>query len=131
MNEFLGTLLQAVITAVVPVITAFLVKWLNALGKRTKEELALETADYYIDEALRAVTDAILYTSQTYVDGVKEDGKWDSDSQATALRTAVNQAKTMLSKDASDYIETAYGDINKFIAVQVEAQIKRLRGQAV
>ena len=67
MNELLSDLLIAVITAAVPVLTAFAIAYI----KRVAANVAAETDDVkaqgYITEIADAVSAAVAATSQTYV----------------------------------------------------------------
>jgi hypothetical protein len=61
MQEFLTTLLQAVITAAVPIVTAFLVRFLTTKTAEASRTAQNATADKYINEAGEAASTAVLY----------------------------------------------------------------------
>ena len=71
MQELLSNLLIAVITAAVPVITAYGI----SLIKKTAENAAANTSNVkeqgYIREIADAISDAVAATSQTYVDALR------------------------------------------------------------
>lgn len=86
MNELLSDLLIAVITAAVPVLTAFAITYI----KRVAANVAAETDDVkaqgYITEIADAVSAAVAATSQTYVDALKQAGKFDLEAQKEAAQ---------------------------------------------
>ena len=124
MNTLITDILQAIIAAAVPIVTGFAVSFLNAKAKHAKESAKSETARRYIDEADDAVTKAVLHTSQTYVDALKESGTFNPENQVTALRKAVARAGALLTADAKQFLREGYGDLSEYLEAQIEAQVK-------
>jgi len=119
-------MLASLITAVVMLLTAYIIRFIATKTQQLKAATENETVKRYLQEASDAVTDAVLATSQTYVDEMKKSGKFSIDSQKTALMLAVDAAKDSLSSSAADFIETTYGDISKYLESKIEAEIKAL-----
>lgn len=124
MKEALLTLLQAVIAAAVPVITAFLCNYLNAKKEEAKAITANETVKALIDSALDAVEKAVAVTNQTYVDTLKKSGTFTVENQHEAFQRSYDTAKQLLTKEAAEYIEIAYGGLQEWLTAQIEAQVK-------
>ena len=124
MNEFLTTLLQAVLVAAVPVCAAFIGKGLKALATYLGQNSESETARKYLSAAADAVATAVTYTSQVYVDKLKESGQFTKDNQKEALGIAVAQAKNLLTAEAAAYLQTAYGDLNEYLKSRIEAEVR-------
>ena len=124
MNELIATLLQSVITVAVPILATFAVRWLNAKAEQTKEETKSELAARYIDEAADAVSNAVLHTSQTYVDALKANNQWTKENQAMALKRAITQARSMLTREANRFLAETYGDVSRYLETLIEAEIK-------
>ena len=74
MSDFLTQLLQAVITAAIPVCGAFLIQFLN----RKSDQIAAETDSIELKALIAQVDDAVskavTYTTQTFVDSMKKNG---------------------------------------------------------
>lgn len=81
MNEFLSTLLQAVLVAAVPVIATFASKGLSALSRYFIVKMENETAKKYLTAAEEAAKKAVTYTSQTYVDALKKSDSFSKENQ--------------------------------------------------
>lgn len=130
MKEFLFELLQAVATAAVPVCAAFLVQFL----RRKSAEAAARTDSLITKELLaevtEAVTTAVTYTSQTYVDALKVSGKFTKENQEEALKKAVEQAEKLLTAEARAFLEKAYGDLNAYLVSKIEAEVRVQKQQA-
>ncbi|RKJ41916.1 hypothetical protein D7X94_00045 [Acutalibacter sp. 1XD8-33] len=124
MNEFLTTLLQAVLVAAVPVCAAFIGKGLKALAGYLGQKSENETAKKYLAAAADAVATAVTYTSQVYVDKLKETGQFTKENQREALGIAVAQAKNLLTAEAAAFLENAYGDLNEYLKSRIEAEVR-------
>ena len=124
MNEFLTTLLQAVLVAAVPVCAAFIGKGLKSLASYLGQKSENETAKKYLAAAADAVATAVTYTSQVYVDKLKETGQFTKENQREALEIAVAQAKNLLTAEAAAFLENAYGDLNEYLKSRIEAEVR-------
>lgn len=73
----------------------------------------------------QAVTTAVTYVSQTYVDALKKNGKFTPENQKVALDLAVDQAKKLLTAEAKDFLSAAYGSLNDYLVSRAEAEVRR------
>lgn len=125
MQEFLSTLLIAVITAAVPVITTYGI----SLIKKTAENAAAKTEDVkkqgYIREIADAITDAVAATSQTYVDALKTAGTFTKEAQAEAAKKSLTACIASISPAAQTFIESAYGDVTEYLTNKIEAEVRK------
>jgi len=119
-SELFLTLIQAILTVAVPIIAAYIARFLEARTVETRSE----TVNNYAVAVLEAVSTAVLHTAQTYVDGLKESGNFSKENQQHALNMAVIEAKGLLTKEAQKFIVQAYGDLNDFLATKIEAEIR-------
>lgn len=124
MNDVLSTLLQAVITVAVPILTAFLASFIKAKASQAAAATENGTAAAYITQIADAVSTAVTATSQTYVDTLKANAAFNSDQQKAALQKALEAAQTSLSKSVLEFIESAYGDITAYLTAKIEAEVR-------
>lgn len=89
MQEFLFTLLAAVVTAAVPVVSTFVVSAVKKAAENAKADTDNTTVQRYIEEIATAISDAVAATSQTYVDALKQAGKFDLEAQKEAAQKAL------------------------------------------
>ena len=124
MNEVLATLLRAVIIAVVPVLVTFFCKAVRAAAQYLGDKSENENAQWYLAEVAEAITNAVTFTSQTYVDALKKSGQFTKENQREALGLAVAQAKNLLTAEATAFLESAYGDLTEYLQSRIEAEVR-------
>ena len=124
MNDFLTTLLQAVLVAAVPVCAAFIGKGIKALADYLGRKSESDVEKRFLDAVADAVSTAVTYTSQVYVDKLKETGQFTKENQQEALGLAVAQAKNLLTAEATAFLESAYGDLNEYLKSRIEAEVR-------
>lgn len=114
------SIFEVVLTSVVVPLAAWgvgsLVNWL-----KTKTENA--TIEKYLTFAGEAVTLAVKETTQTYVDALKKEGKFDKDAQIEAFNKTAETAMKMLTVDALEVIEMVYGDVNAWLYAKIESAV--------
>ncbi len=121
------TWMEVLISIIGIVLTAFvswgierLISWLNT--KIDNEKVAS-----LLTSALETVETCVKSTYQTYVETLKEEGSFDAEAQKTALNKALDEIKETLSEEATKYIEENFGDLDEWIATQIEAAIYTLK----
>ena len=124
MNDFFATLLQAVLVAAVPVIAAFASKGFVALAQYLGVKVENATFAKYADQIAKAVSTAVIYVAQTYVDELKKSGTFTEENQKIAMQKALEVAKKQLTQEALEFIEITYGDITEYLTSKLEAEVK-------
>ncbi len=124
MNEFIATVLQAVLVAVVPVCAVYIGKGVKAVVQYFGAKSDNDLAKKYMNAVADAVSTAVTYTSQVYVDKLKEQGQFSKENQVEALGIAIAQAKNMLTAEAAGFLQNAYGDINEYLKSRIEAEVR-------
>ena len=125
MNEFLATLLKAVIIAAVPVLVAYFGKAVRSAAQYLGEKSENAMAKKYLSEAADAITTAVTFTSQTYVDALKKSGEFTKENPEWALKVALAQAQRMLTEEAKEFLSEAYGDLSQYLEGRIEAEVRR------
>lgn len=124
MNEIVLSIISAVVTTVVlPLITlggTKLIQLINQTIKDAKTRNLLTGLAEIVERAVRSVT-------QTYVDSLKRDGKFDQEAQHKALLLAKETILTELNEETKSFIETNYGSIDSFVTSQIESTINLLK----
>ena len=131
MKEFILVLLQAVIIAAVPVVTTYLCNFLKQKSNQAAAKTNNNLASSYIKEAADAVTTAVTFTSQTYVDSLKNSGTFTVENQKEAFNKAMNKAVEILSAEAKEYLTKAYGDLTNYLTTKIEAEVRNQKGTAI
>ena len=124
MREFLKDIFLAVLTAAVPMLTAYLVVFIRKAGDSAAANTESVKAKTYITEVAEAIAAAVAATNQTYVDSLKNAGKFDWDAQKEAARKALEACLASISPAAQSFIEAAYGDIREYLKTRIEAEVR-------
>ena len=124
MNEIVLSIISVVVTSVVlPLITlggTKLIQLINQKIKDDKTRTILTGLTMIVERAVRSVT-------QTYVDTLKKNGKFDQEAQLVALTLAKEEVLKELNAETKLFIETNYGSINDFITTQIESTINLIK----
>ncbi len=124
MNEFIAILLQAVLVAAVPVCAAIIGNGIKALADYLGQKSESDEAKRFLVAVADAVSTAVTYTSQTYVDALKKSGEFTKENQEWALKVAIAKAKTLLAEEAIKYLEGAYGSLERYLEGRIEAEVR-------
>lgn len=125
MNETIQTILTAILVAAVPVITSELVKFLKQQAQAIKDKNKQEGLNKYIDRATKVITDVVTAISQTTVDTLKQQGAFTKEKQKEAFNKAKKEIMELLTQESKEALKEAYGDLDKWIESQIEANVKR------
>ena len=118
-------LLAMLLEGIVPVIMiafGFLIRnWLKNKGAKEEELALLETAYEYL---VRAVTN----TNQVWVDALKNsEGRLTEEQQAEARKKTEEAFKAMLTDTIKLAIEAAYGSVDRWLAINLEAAVGEVK----
>ena len=130
MQEFLRDAFMAVITAAVPVLTAYIVVLIRRVGDNAAANAESVTVKTYITEVTEAIAAAVAATNQTYVDGLKNAGRFDLAAQAEAAQKALDACMASISPAAQSFIEEAYGGIREYLTTRIEAEVRKQKNDA-
>lgn len=67
----------------------------------------------------------VAATSQTYVDALKQAGKFDLEAQKEAAQKALTACLASISPAAQAFIEALYGDLTEYLTTKIEAEVRR------
>ena len=81
-------------------------------------------------EAAEAIAAAVAATNQTYVDALKNAGKFDAEAQKQAAQKALAACLQSISPAAQEFIERAYGDIREYLTTRIEAEVRKQKNEA-
>ena len=123
MNETLQQILAAAVPVLCLLITAggaYLVALLRKATDALKKKADNEKTTKYIDMAYGAVSRAVMATSQTFVDALKEEGTFTKDKQIEAFNMAKNTALEILGDEAIAALNEIYGAFDTWINTLIE-----------
>ena len=124
MRTLLTDLLVAVLTAVIPVLSAFLVEYIRKAKDKAVAATDNAKQQRYVQEIAEAITATVSATSQTYVDELKKAGTFTADAQKEAARKALDACLAAISPQAKAFIEEMYGDMIAYLSTKIEAEVR-------
>ena len=101
----------------------YIVKFIQVKSAEITNKVDNDLADKYIQMAAVTIENCVIATNQTYVEALKNAGKFDAEAQKTAFNMTKNAVMTILSDEAKKYLENAVGDLNEYITQQIEAAV--------
>ena len=116
----LWSALGIIITGLISWATTALVTWLNT---KIKDKKMAEIASGITTIILNAVT----AVTQTFVDTLKKNGKFDEAAQAEAQERALKIINSQLTEPMLQYIKDNFGDVQEYLKTRIEAMIYTLK----
>ena len=101
-----------------------LIVYIGIKKKEIQDKTESDTVDRYLDMLEVTITDAVLTTTQTYVEALKNKNAFDAEAQKTAFKMSYDAVMKVLTDDAKKYLQTIVGDLQTYITNKIEAKVK-------
>lgn len=124
--EWLTILYQILEICIIPllgVLTAQVIKYINAKSLEIQNKVDNDTFDKYISMLNDTITACVISTSQTYVEALKKENAFTKEAQKEAFNLTFNAVMTILTDDAKNYLAEIYGDLTAYITNKIEKEI--------
>lgn len=122
--NILSQLFEIVIFPLLGIGTAYLIMLIKSKIQELKQKKDNELYHKYLTMLENTIIDCVLATTQTYVEALKNEGKFDADAQKIAFTKTYTNVMNILSNDAKEYLETALGDLETYVYNKIEAEVK-------
>jgi hypothetical protein len=119
-NDVCQTLLPLVLMA----LSVTLITFINNKIEEGKKKIDNDITDKYLTMLQDTIEDAVLATTQTYVESLKNKNMFDQDAQKQAFKLTYDAVMKVLTDDAKKYIESAVGDLETYITNKIESAVK-------
>ena len=101
-----------------------IIYYVGKLIKAGQDKSENEKIDNYLGMLQTTITNAVLATTQTYVDALKGKNAFDKEAQQKAFDMTYEAVMSVLTDEAKKYLTAAVGDLNIYITSQFEATVK-------
>ena len=111
---------------VFPAITAaagYFIVWLRAKKQELLAKTKDETTKKYIERLDKTITECVLATSQTYVETLKKEGKFDDEAQKHAFKLTYDTVMSLITDEAQKYLTEAITDLGTYVTTKIEAAV--------
>lgn len=116
-------ILQVCIIPLLGVLTAYIVKFINAKSAEIQHNVDNDMADKYIAMVTDTISACVIATNQTYVEALKKQNAFTAEAQKEAFQLTYNAVMAILTDDAKDYLAEIYGDVAAYITNKIEAEV--------
>lgn len=121
--QLIAQIFEICIIPLLGVLTTFLIAWIKSKKDALKQQTDSELAKKYLDMLDNTITDCVIAMNQTYVNSLKQQGKFDSEAQKKAFTDVYNKVIAILGQDAIEYLNSAIGDLNEYITSKIEKEV--------
>ena len=120
----LSQVFELVVYPVLSIAGIYLTHLISAKIKELKQKTKDETTQKYLDMLDETISNAVLATTQTYVESLKKQGKFDMEAQKVAFKQTYDAVMKVLTADAVKYVTESVGDLEIYITNKIEANVK-------
>ena len=121
----LSQIFEIVILPLLGIGTAYIIALVRAKIQEMKENKQDVLYHKYLDMLNDTIADCVLATTQTYVEALKKEGKFDLDAQKIAFTRTYENVMAILADEAKEYLQTAIGDLSAYVENMIEAEVNR------
>ena len=126
-QNLINQLFQVCLIPMLGALTTFIVIWIKAKSAELQKKTNNDILNKYVQMATDTITNCVIATNQTYVNSLKEQGKFDEAAQKEAFQRTYQAVLLILSDDAKEYLNNAFGDLNKYLQEKIEATVNNCR----
>jgi hypothetical protein len=124
------TAINILTTIVVLIIVIFVLNLLNKAAEYLEKKAAAagnSNLASLISMADSAITQAVEYVNQTYVDALKAAGNFDKEAQVAAYNKAVATAMEMITDTGQAAIINVFGNLSEYLQTKIESTVRELK----
>ena len=119
-KQVLEILMTVVIIPAIPIVVKYLVQAFKEWSALKAAEVENDTIAEYILDITDTIAQAVISTSQTYVEALKAQGKFDEKAQKIAFEKTKTVVMKLLAEDAKEFLALMYGDVDLWIDTKIE-----------
>lgn len=122
--EVLNIVFELIVYPVISIAGIYLTYLISVKIQELKQRTESELADKYLSMLDDTIANAVLATTQTYVESLKSQGKFDAEAQKTAFTQTYEAVMRVLTDEAIKYITTSVGDLETYVTNKIESNVK-------
>lgn len=122
--ELINQIFEVCLIPLLGVLTAWFVRFVNAKLDDISAKRENDLEKKYINMLDDTITKCTIATTQTYVDALKKQGSFDAEAQKVAFQMTYDAVVKILTDEATQYLNSAVGDLNLYITQKIEAEVK-------
>ena len=115
-ENILARLIESLALLLISVLIPYAIKWL----KGQTDSVFLKNM---IARAEQLVDDCVNYTSQTFVNALKKEGKFTKEEWKIAFDMSKDRVLALMTEEMAKALEDCFGDLNIWIETQIETDV--------
>jgi len=119
----ISEIFTVVLIPLLGIVTKYFIQFINIKAAELKQKKEDALYQKYIDMLNTTIVNAVTTTTQTYVNSLKSQGKFDAEAQAEAFNKTYQSVISVLGEEAQTYLSSAIGDLNEYIRTAIERQV--------
>ena len=119
----LANVFKLVVFPLLAIGSVYLINLIKIKIQEMKQKKNDDLYHKYLGMLEDTIISCVLATTQTYVDGLKKQGKFDVEAQKTAFEMTYKNVMAILADDAKEYLQSAIGDLQVFVNNKIEAEV--------
>ena len=122
--EIVEQIFELAVFPVLSIVGVYLTYLIRVKVRELQQKADNDTADKYLAMLGDTISSVVTATTQTYVEGLKQQGKFDAEAQKAALELTRDTVMRLLTDDAVKYITTSVGDLDTYVTNKIEAEVR-------
>ena len=122
-QTLIPVIFQVCLIPLLAILTKYLVAWIYVKTKELTDTKDNEMFTKYMTLLSDTVINCVVTTNQTYVNTLKEQGKFDAEAQKEAFNKTYEAVMRILTDDAKKYLSEVLGDLDLYINTMIESQV--------
>ena len=123
LQTMIPVIFQVCLIPLLAILTKYLVAWIQVKTKELTDTKDNEMFTKYMTLLSYTVINCVVTTNQTYVNTLKEQGKFDAEAQKEAFNKTYEAVMRILTDDAKKYLSEVLGDLDLYINTLIESQV--------
>ena len=126
-QEIYNLIETCVLVPILTALTGIIIAFLNKQTQRLKIKFKNDQASHYIDIANNIVQQAVTSVTQTYVEALKKEGKFDEDAQKEAFEKSKTLVYALMKTECKQAVEEYYIDFDKWLTTKIEEKVNNAK----
>lgn len=123
-TEVLKQIFELIVYPVLSIGGIYLTYLIGVKISELKQKTKNETTKKYLDMLHSTISSVVLATTQTYVETLKKNGKFDGEAQKVAFQMTYDAVMKVLTDEAVKYITESVGDLETYVTNKIEAEVQ-------
>lgn len=124
-QEVMNIVETCVISPLLIALTSYIITFLHKQIVKLQAQIKDEKIKNLISIAEGIVDQAVSTVTQTYVDGLKEEGVFDKDAQKTAFEKSKTYVYSLMTEETKNAIMENYGTLDTWVSTKIEEFIAK------